>query len=133
MKKIQKTIIKLDDKIFFIKNDDMRKKCFLKSFNVKNKSYLYQLYGRLYDYIIGDGINLYEEFEKYYSKEYSSFEIFLSEHYNIPDELVEKFNNTKSYYKYKDIGNEQPLYNLLHDEEVHNIVSEFMGGYVYEN
>lgn len=133
MKRIQKTIIRLDDKIFFIKNDDMSKKHFLELFYVKKKSYLYQLYVRLYDYIVGDSINLYKEFKKYYSKEYSSFEIFLSEHYNIPDELLEKFNNTKSYYKYKDIGNEQPLYNLLHDEEVHNIVSKFMGGYVYEN
>ncbi len=133
MKKIQKIIIRLDDKILFIKNDDMGKNNFLKLFNVKNNSYLYQLYGRLYDYIIGDSINLYEEFQKYYSIEYSKFEIFLSEHYNVPDELIEKFNNTKSYYKYKDIGNEQPLYHLLHDEKIHNIVSKFMGGYVYED
>lgn len=133
MKEIQKTIIKLDDKIFFIKKGDMRKKSFLKLFNVKNKSYLYQLYDRLYNYIMGKGINLYGEFKKCYSKEYSNFETFLSEHYNIPDELIEKFNNKKSYYKYKNIGNEQPLYHLLHDEEVNNIVSKFMGGYVYED
>lgn len=133
MKRIKKSIIKLDDKIFFIKNDDMSKKHFLKLFHVKKKSYLYQLYSRLYDYIIGDGINLYEEFEEYYSKEYFNFEFFLLEHYNIPDELVEKFNNTKSYYKYEDIGNEQPLHSLLWDEKLQNIVSVFMGGYVYED
>ena len=133
MKKIQKNIIKLDNKIFFIKNNNMTKKNFLKLFYVKNNSYLFQLYSRLYDYIIGDGIDLYKEFKKYHSTEYSKSEIFLSEHYNIPDELIEKFNNKKSFYKYKDLGNEQPLYHLLHDDEVKNIVRKFMGGYVYEN
>lgn len=133
MKKIQKTIINLDDKIFFIKNNDMERKNFLKIFNVKYNSYLYHLYSRLYDYIIGDCINLYKEFRNYYIKEYSNFETFLLEHYNIPDELIYKFNNKKSYYKYKDIGNEQPLYPILQNEKVHDIVIKFVGGYVYEN
>lgn len=133
MKKIQKTIIKLDDKIFFIKNNDMERKDFLKMFNVKYNSYLYHLYSRLYDYIIGNCINLYEEFHNYYIKEYSNFETFLSEHYNVPDELIDKFNNKKSYYKHKDIGNEQPLYHILQNEEVRDIVIKFVGGYAYEN
>lgn len=133
MKKIEKVINNFDDKIFFIKKNNMSKKKFLKKFNVKNNSYLYNLYSRLYDYIIGNCFNLYDEFKKYYKKEYLKFDIFLSEHYNMPEKLIKEYNNKKSYYKYKDVGNEQPLYPILRDEEVRNIVCEFVGGFVYED
>lgn len=128
-----KKIVKLDDKIFFIKTIDMSKKKFLKLFFVKKNTYLYQLYSRLYDYIAGNSINLYEEYKNYYANEYDTFDSFLLEHYNLPKDLVKIFNKNNSYYKYKDIGNEQPLYSLLMDETIKKIIIDFMGGFVYED
>ena len=128
-----KKIIKLDDKIFFIKTSDMSKKNFLKLFFVKKRTYLYQLYSRLYDYIAGNSINLYEEYKNYYANEYDTFDSFLLEHYNLPKDLVKIFNKKNSFYKYKDIGNEQPLYSLLMDETIKKIIVDFMGGFVYED
>lgn len=61
MKIYKKECILLDNKIYFIKNKNMKKSNFLKKFCVKKNSYYYKLYSRLYDYIIGKNINLYKE------------------------------------------------------------------------
>lgn len=133
MKIYKKECILLDNKIYFIKNNNMKKSNFLKKFCVKKNSYYYKLYSRLYDYIIGENINLYKEYRKYYKKEYTSYDEFLLEHHNIPKSILNKFNNKNSCYKYKDIGNEQPLYCLVQNEEIKKIINEFIGDFVYEN
>lgn len=130
---ITKKMIKIDNKIFFIRTKNMSKKKFLKQFYVKNNTYLYNLYCRLYSYIAGNAINLFKEYKLYYSKEYSTFKIFLSEHYNIPDNIIESFDNRKSFYKYVDIGNEQPLYSLMMNKTIQKVVKDFMGDFKYEN
>lgn len=133
MKIYKKECILLEEKFYFIKNKNMRKKDFLEILQVKKNSYFYKLYSRLYDYIIGDNINLYKEYKWYYKKEYITYDKFLLEHHNIPKSVLNKFNNKNSYYKYKDIGNEQPLYCLIQNEEMRKIINEFMGGFIYEN
>ena len=125
MKIYKKQNLMLDDKFYFIKNNNMKKKDFLKLFYVKKNSYFYQLYSRLYDYIVGKSINLYNEYNKYYKKEFSTFREFLSEHHNIPEKLIMNFDNKNSYYKYKDIGNEQPLFCLMQSNDIKKIVNEF--------
>lgn len=133
MNKHEKYIIKIDDKCFFIKNKNMNRKNFLDLFHVVRNSYLYELYNRLYDYIIGNSINLYNEYKSYYKCEYEDFATFLVEHYNIPESLVKKYDNRYSYYKYMDVGKDQPLSSLMYDETIKEIVKEFIGGFIYED
>lgn len=128
---MEKQVAKYGDYVFLKKNKRMGKKNFIKLFKVKKKSYFYNLYSRLYDFIIGGGINLYKEYKKYYKNEYKSFEKFLVERYNMDEELLKKFKNRKSYYKKFDTMCDQVVHNLAQDEEIKQIISEFMGGYVY--
>ena len=115
MKINKKGCILIDNKIYFIKTKNMGKSNFIKKFCVKKNSYYYKLYSRLYDYIIGENNE------------------FLLEHHNIPKAILNNFNNKCSYYKYKDTGNEQPLYCLIQNEKIKKMINEFMGGFVYEN
>ena len=133
MKINKKGCILIDNKIYFIKTKNMGKSNFIKKFCVKKNSYYYKLYSRLYDYIIGENNNLYREYKRYYKKEFASYDEFLLEHHNIPKAILNNFNNKCSYYKYKDTGNEQPLYCLIQNEKIKKMVNEFMGGFVYEN
>ena len=133
MKKVKKKIFKIDNKVFFVKMNNMTKKEFLNIFKVKKNTYFYKLYERLFDYLISGCINLNDEYNHYYKNEYNCFELFLEEHYNIPRDLIPFFNNKISCYKNKTVGCELPLYNLIHNEEIRNVISEFMGGFVYEN
>ena len=95
---MKKQLVKYGDLVFFNKNNRMKKKNFINLFKVKKKTYFYNLYSRLYDFLIGGDTNLYKEFKKYYNKEYKSFEEFLIERYNMDEELLKKFKNRKSYY-----------------------------------
>ena len=133
MIKYPKVYIELNGRIFFIINKDMKFKNFIRMFNVKKGSYYYNLYKRLYDSIFGCKINLYKEYKCYYKKEYETFNSFLKEHYNFDDIILEKISNKKSYYKYKDIGKEQPIENLKYNEEIKNIVKSFIGSDLNEN
>ena len=66
---MKKEIEKYGDIIFFNKNYKMSKRNFIKKFKVKRRTYFYDLYSRLYDFIIGGSTNLYKEYRKYYKKE----------------------------------------------------------------
>ena len=94
---MKKQLVKYGDLVFFKKNNRMKKKNFIKMFRVKKNTYFYNLYYRLYDFLIGGDTNLYKEYKKYYAKEYKNFEEFLIERYNMDEGLVKKFKNRKSY------------------------------------
>ena len=129
---MKKQLVKYGDLVFFNKNNRMKKKNFKNLFKVKKKTYFYNLYSRLYDFLIGGDTNLYKEFKKYYNKEYKSFEEFLIERYNMDEELLKKFKNRKSYYKKFDTMCDQVVHSLAQDEEIEEIINKFMGGYVYD-
>lgn len=128
---MEKQVVKYGDLVFFNINKKMNKKNFLRIFKVKKKTYFYNLYSRLYDFIMGGNVNLYKEYKEYYKKEYKKFENFLIERYNMNEELLKKFKNRKSYYKKFDTMCDQVVYSLAQDEEIRQIISDFMGGYVY--
>ena len=128
---MKKEIEKNGDIIFFNKNYKMSKRNFIKKFKVKRRTYFYDLYSRLYDFIIGGSTNLYKEYRKYYKKEYKNYNKFLMERFNMNDDLLKKFNNKKSYYKKEHIQCDQAVHNLAQDDEIRKIISEFMGGYEY--
>lgn len=128
---MKKEIEKYGDIIFFNKNNKMSKRNFIKIFKVKRKTYFYDLYSRLYDFIIGGSTNLYKEYKKYYKKEYKNYNKFLMERFNMNDDLLKKFNNKKSYYKKEHVQCDQAVHNLAQDDEIRKIIIEFMGGYEY--
>lgn len=128
---IKKSIDKYEDLVFFNKVHGMSKREFISLFKVKKKSYLYDLYSRLYDAIIGGSINLNKEYNKYYRIEFDNFSDFLISRYNMTEEMLKKYCNKKSYYKEFDRMLEQPIHSLLQDETIKEIIYKFMGGYIY--
>ena len=128
---MKKQIVKYGDIVLFKKNNKMQKRNFIRIFKVKKNSYFYNLYSRLYDFLIGGSVNLYKEYRKYYKKEYKTFEKFLIERYNMDEGLLEKFKNRRSYYEKFDIMCDQTVHSLAQDEEIKEIISKFMGGYIY--
>ena len=128
---MKKEIEKYGEIVFFNRNHTMSKRFFIKKFKVKKRTYFYNLYSRLYDFIMGGSINLYKEYKKYYKKEYKNFDIFLMERFNMNNDLLKKFNNKKSYYKKINLQCDQAVYNLAQDGEIKKIISEFIGGFEY--
>lgn len=130
---MKKSIDVIDEKIFVKKNIYMNKQNFINHFKVKRNSYLYNLYGRLYDYILGSTINLKKEYKKYYKKEYKSMREFLIEKYNLNNEQVENYCNRNSFYKLKNVGFENAIHNMLYYDKIRDIVVAYTGGDIYEN
>ncbi len=125
-------IIKYDDLVFFIEKKKMKKKDFFKMVKVKKNSYLYNIYDRMYDFMLKGKVNLYKEYIKYYKKEYKDFSEYLSEKYHMNEEMKKMFENKKSCYKKYDLCCDQPILALMQDDEVKEIICKFMGGYVYD-
>lgn len=128
---MKKQIVKYGDIVFFKKNNRMKKKHFIRKFKVKKNTYFYNLYYRLYDFLIGGSTNLYKEYRKYYKKEYKNFEKFLIEKYNMDEKLLKEFKNRRSYYKNFDTMCDQTVLSLAQDEAIKEIINKFMGGYIY--
>lgn len=123
----------IGDLVFFSKTIFTNKFSFISRFHVKYGSFLYGLYGRLYIYLLGNGINLYKEYKKYYRKEFNNMEDFLIERYNLSEKQVEYFCNKHSYYKLRDNGSDNAVYNMLCVDSIKKIAEKYIGGEINEN
>ncbi len=88
-------------KSILVLNGKLTKDSFLKEVGA-SKGYAKEMFERVYDSIHSELIDLIEEYELYYSKEYPSFEHFLFRKMNISEkDIIEmiKFKNEKSYRK----------------------------------
>ncbi len=130
---MQRKYVYIEDKVFFNKSVLINRFTFINLFHVKYNSYLYNLYSRLYDYILGNCINLYKEYKKYYSGEFANMREFLIERYNMNDEQLNMFCHKKSYYKLKYNSMDNPTAGLLYIDEIKGLVSEYVGGELSEN
>ena len=83
---------------------------------------------KIYDFYCRGAKNRYVEYKKYYNREFSSYEEFLSKKYILFDKEIDELSSPFLYCK--DIG-ELKDYNvelLCEDEEIQQAVFDFLGG-----
>lgn len=120
--------IKFDKKAYYIKTIKMYKIFFLHFLGVKPKTYIGNVFGRLFDYYFKNSVQLYKEYKNSYKKEFSSFEEYLRNKHNLNDKEIKALKNKSSYYKhFENIPGGTPE-NLLFYEEVKDRVYDFFGG-----
>ena len=87
-------------------------------FGVKRNSYAATIVERIYDHYCRGANNLYLEYLLYYRKEFSTFDTFLEQKYNLfPDEVAKK----KSFFlchKTRDFEADGHITDLLDDEVI---------------
>lgn len=79
--------------LFFIHKKLNRKK-FLRAAKVQQGSFAEGMFSRMYDFITSEAIDLKREYEKYYGKEYRSFQEFLRKKMNITERMIENIMKT---------------------------------------
>lgn len=82
-----------EGKYFLYIHKNLTKKKFIKKADVGKNSFAEQLFERIYDFITSELIDLKREYEKYYSREYDNFKMFLDKKFNIPKSMIEKFQD----------------------------------------
>lgn len=89
-----------DSKIYFLLAKLPTQKEFFDYFEVEKNSYMENFVNRIYNYIFYGSINLYEEYEKYYSSEYIDFKDYLEKyhHFNLKDDNNNFIKNQKNIY-----------------------------------
>ena len=86
------------------------------------------LISKIYDFYCDGAKNLFVEYKKYYRKEFDSYNDFLARKYNLLEfeikELSSKFLYAKEIKDIKDYSIEQ----LCENEEIKELLLEFLGG-----
>lgn len=118
---------------YFIKNKSICRKNFLKAFGVNDKSYMGNVFSRLYTNYCGGAINLQSEYKKYYKKEFPTFIDYLMERHNLLKDEVSKLNSKKSYYKSIENNPERNVDNLIEDSDIEEVFYSFFGGVIGED
>ena len=77
-------------------NKNLTKDIFLGKAAVKESGFAKEMFSRMYDSIFSELIDLEREYEKYYSKEYEKFEVFLYKKYNLEAEGIEALMDLKA-------------------------------------
>ena len=96
-------------------------------FGVKPDSYASRLVDNIYNFYIAGACNLKWQYLRYYKKEYSSFREFLAKHYNLYPFEVERLSSWRSFAK--ELKYEPNLYieELIHDEEMAELLRTYLG------
>lgn len=81
-------------KSFILIHKDLTKERFLAEVGVK-KGFSYDMFSRIYDSVTSGLINAEEEYQKYYSFEYDSFEKYLYRKLNMKSSEIEELLNYK--------------------------------------
>jgi len=86
-------ILKRDDYSFFIITRDFSRGDFLNAMGVREKSFAGNLASRIYDCLIGFSIDVVDEYDRYYAKEYPDLQTFLFWKYGASKRLVKKITD----------------------------------------
>jgi hypothetical protein len=120
--------------IFHIKKNIIKGK-FLKAVKLRTRYFAGNLFGRIYDCFFSEMIDLFEEYKKYHSREYKTFNEFLQKKYNLPakiaklgQEKLSKHKNTGLFLRKEHVTGD---YNLemfiLSSDGALNILSAILG------
>lgn len=88
-----------DHNFFLLINKNMNKELFVKKAGVKKGSFAESIITRIYDTLTIESVDVLEEFNNYYSKEYLDLKEFLYKKYNLSKKIIklilEKFDSKK--------------------------------------
>lgn len=118
---------------FFIKSCSTNKFGIMRYFGVKRKSYAGSVIERLYDYYCLGAKSVFGEYLKYYRREFSSYDDFLTRKYNLFSEDMLKVNKYLLFYKNPRFTEDGGITHLLDDETFYGIIIKFLGGEVNED
>jgi len=84
---------------YFISYKNLTREKFIQASSVAENSWAEALMHRIYDCLLGNAVNVIEEYERFYAVEYSTFEEFLVKRYGITDKELDaiKKNLPKDY------------------------------------
>ncbi|MDR1397601.1 MAG: hypothetical protein LBJ14_07705, partial [Desulfarculales bacterium] len=85
--------------IFFTRTSSFTKSNFLLLANIKPNSWIATVVERQYEQYFENAVLLSTEYKKFYLKEFNSFNIYLSQRYNLFSEEISLFDTTKIYYR----------------------------------
>ena len=121
--------LQFGDYFFFVKKPIITSKYwFLRKLKIKKGSYIFITFSKIYDFFCNHAINLQKEYEKYYQKEYTSFEEYLRQKHNLFDDEIECLKNQNSYYKNIKICPNWNALGLFYDDRFVEIFANFFGG-----
>lgn len=84
-------------KAFWLLNSKLSKEIFLEIVGAK-KGYSLNMFTRIHNSIYSELIDVENEYEKYYSFEYETFEIYLFKKYNLETKAIKKLIKKKNKY-----------------------------------
>ncbi len=97
---------------------------------IVQKSYLGQILQRYYNFLTKNSFSLFDEYLKFYSHEYGSYELFIKKKYPIlnSDEISEilSYINTGSYFLFRNIDNKVGDYKIANLSEFHDEFTEII-------
>ena len=123
----------MNNKIFFKKTPRMSLSGAYHFFGVKRKSYAGSIVERIYDYYCRGASNLYFEYLIYYRKEFSDFESFLGQKYNLfPNETKDK-KSLLLCHKSLVFEADGHVTDLLEDESIKATFKKYIGVHIDDN
>lgn len=109
-------MLKIDEKLFFVKTAKLNKCNFRKYLGIKRKTYMNTVVIRLFDYHFANAISLRKEYRKYYRKEFTTFDSFLAQRHNLFPAEIEDFAQKRIFYKDLSITSDLNIVELMNDE-----------------
>lgn len=123
----------MNNEIFFKRTLRMSLNGAYRFFGVKRRSYAASIVERIYDYYCRDAKNLYFEYLVYYRKEFSNFESFLGQKYNL---FLDEIKDKKSLllcHKSLDFEADGHVTDLLEDESIKLAFQKYIGVHIDDN
>lgn len=96
-------------------------------FGVKKNSYAASVINRIYDYYCRGANNLYLEYVRYYRKEFSDFEEFLSKKYNLFSEEIDTLKSFLLYHKDVSYEADGHITDLVEDPAIKKTLCQYLG------
>lgn len=120
--------------LFFVKDkSNSSLKSFFKKALVKKNSYAGRIVVKMYNRYCKYAINLENDYKKYYSKEFGTYDEYLSIRYNLSDNEVNYFKKHKSFYVNLNYGQEVDIIYLFEEESFKKVFDKCFGESFYEN
>lgn len=121
------------NEVFFMRTPRTTLNGAYRFFGVKRKSYAASIVERIYDYYCRGANNLFFEYLRYYRKEFSNFEAFLDQKYNLfPDEIASK-KSLLLCHKSLAFEADGHVTDLLEDEAIKVTFQKYIGEHIDDN
>jgi hypothetical protein len=110
--------------IYFNKTPHLRKLYILKLLGVKPQSYIGQVMNRIYGYFFKNSYLLKREYNRFYKKEFNSFQDFLERKHNLFKSEIDVLNYNKAFCSEKQNVEQYRAAELLQDYYDDNVIKD---------